>query len=240
MKGIVLTGGKGTRLFPLTDPLSKEMLPVYNRPMVIHAIRALLDAGIHEFAFITNTAFVDFYRRMLGNFEYDPPPRFFVEESRRGPGYALLLAEEWIGKQDFAVMLGDSLFFAKPPFLPSLSAPRLFVMRMNPSEDEIEKYTQLRVQGENVVAIRQKPARLFSELIQTTIFLFPADVFDLVRNLSALPEIRISDIVAKYVEQSRMKFTTLPEGYYLDCGTFDALIEAGVRIKQQVDAMRRK
>ncbi|SRR5258708_1488419 len=234
MKGVVLAGGKGTRLLPLTDPLSKEMLPVYNKPMIIHAIEALVRGGINEIAVVVNRSVARLYRRLLGKFEKGElgcTLTYFIEEKRAGPGQALLLVEQWTEKRDFAVVLGDSVFFNPLPFLANKSAPRLFVMEMEENEDDLRKYGQVKVAKKKVVEMRWKPKTTFSNVIQTTIFLFPADIFQKIRALTHLKEIHISDITARYIAEGRMRYTMLPSGSYLDCGTIEALFQASARIR---------
>lgn len=237
MKGIVLAGGKGTRLLPLTDPLAKEMLPVYNKPMIVHAIEVLVDGGIFEIALIVNQLTADLYRKMLDKFqphELGCTLTYFIENDRRGPGWALLLAEEWVGKKDFAVILGDSLFFNALPRLFRQTAPRLFIMEMTPDEDDLEKYGQVKIAGRRVIEMQWKPKRVFSNLIQTTLFLFSSDIFSRVRGLNHLAEIHMSDLTMQYINERRMQYTVLPRGSYLDCGTIEALFQAGARIRSRL------
>ena len=154
MKGVVLAGGKGTRLLPLTDPLSKEMLPVYNKPMIVHAIEALVSGGIREAAIVVNRSVAGLYKRLLGKFGDDELGcrlTYFVEGKRGGPGQALSLIEDWVGEKDFAVALGDSVFFNSLPILAKKSAPHLFVMEMDESEDDLRKYGQVRVSRRQVI-----------------------------------------------------------------------------------------
>lgn len=234
MKGVVIAGGLGTRLQPLTDPLTKEMLPVYNKPMIVHAVETLINGGITDIAFITNVTVVDVYRRMLEKADLPCTIAYFTEESRSGPGRALLLVEEWIGKHEFARILGDSLFFTKLPRLSSKKAPRLFVMEMAETENDLNKYGQVKISGRKIKEMMWKPDEVSSNIIQTTVFLFPPDIFDRIRAFGESQEIHISDLTAQYVSEGLMKYTLLPQGSYLDCGTIDALFQASVKMRALV------
>ncbi len=235
MKGVVLAAGMGTRLFPLTDPLSKEMLPVYDKPMIVCAIEALFGAGILEVGIIVNQSAASLYRRMMLRHKWKGKLKFFVEKTKKrvGPARCLLLAEKWLGRKDFAVILGDSLFFRPLPRITRLSAPRLFVMEIGATENDLEKYSQVKLSGEHVSGFSEKPERVFSNIIQTGLFLFTADIFDRTRTFRRKGEVRMSDLTAQYVAEGRMKYTLLPPGSFLDCGTIEALFQASSRVRTQ-------
>ncbi len=233
MKGVVLAGGKGTRLLPLTDPVAKEMLPVYHKPMIIHAIEALISGGVHEIAVVVHCSTVKAYKHMLSKFKLDCNITFFAEQQRAGPGQALLLVESWVNNSDFAVILGDSLFFNQLPPLPHRSAPHLFVMEMCEQEDDLRKYGQVQLSDSRVIDMRWKPEQVFSQIIQTTVFLFPSSVFEKIRPLSQRQETHISDLTAQYIAEGLMTYTLLPRESYLDCGSVEALFQASVRVRTQ-------
>lgn len=235
MKGVVLAAGTGTRLFPLTDPLSKEMLPVYDKPMIVFAIEALMSAGILEVGIIVNQSAESLYRRMLNQHKWKGKLKFFVEQTKKrsGPARTLMLAEKWLGQKDFAVMLGDSLFFRPLPKLSRLSAPRLFVMEIGATENSLEKYSQVKLSGDHISALSEKPKQVFSNIIQTGLFLFTTDIFDRTRTFRRKGEVRISDLTAQYVAEGLMKYTLLPPGSFLDCGTIEALFQASNRVRTQ-------
>lgn len=164
MKGVVLAGGRGTRLLPLTDPLAKEMLPVYHKPMILHAIEALVNGGVRQVAIVVNRSVAELYKSLLQKFPLNCSLTFFEEEERGGPGQALLVVEEWIGRKNFAAILGDSLFFNPLPFLPGKSAPRMFVMEMAEGEDDLRKYGQVKVSKRRVVEMHGNHPRFSVQL----------------------------------------------------------------------------
>jgi dTDP-glucose pyrophosphorylase len=177
MKGIILAAGKGTRLKPLTDPLGKEMLPVYNKPMVAHVIDTLISGGVDDIFLITNVSMVDTYNSILENYNYNGLITYGVDSRRGGPGRSLLLAKDWVKGDDFALILGDSIFFSPLPDMREKTAPHIFAMYMNDDEDDLGKYGQVILSNGKVTQMLHRPQNKISNIIQTAIWLFPADVF---------------------------------------------------------------
>ncbi len=238
MKGVILAGGKGTRLFPLTDPIPKELLPVYDRPMIVHAVQALIAGGVRDLAFVVHSTSLKLYQRTLQKFDLECTIAWFPERKRGGPSRALLLVKEWIGMEDFAVILGDSVFFNQLPALAEKPAPHMFVMRMRPEENDLAKYGQVKVARGKVVEMVWKPAEVFSDLIQTTVFIFPPDVFARIRAFKERREMHISDLTLQYVRERAMWYSLLPSASYLDCGTVEALFQASARVRAQARQSR--
>lgn len=234
MKGVILCGGLGTRLEPLTNPLSKSLLPVHDRPMIVHAITTLVGAGISDIMLVLGAYHPGLFLEMLGEGEqFGCQLTYRYRRAARGPGQSLLMAESWVGEADFALMLGDGLYFA-PLSLRDNPGPHMFVMPLDDFDDP-QKYGQVTVRGSRVETIVWKPAKQYSNLIQTTCFTFPADVFERLHELihGRDGEIPITALTSQYVNEGQMRYSVLPPCSYLDCGTIEALQRAGTMMSQQ-------
>ncbi|MEA2088278.1 MAG: sugar phosphate nucleotidyltransferase [Patescibacteria group bacterium] len=233
MKGVILAGGVGKRLNPLTDPLNKHLLPVYNKPMIEYAINTLVGGGIDNILILLNGLHPGLFLEML-----EDGSRFDCEISYRfskqlgGPGRTLMLAKKWIAHEDFFVILGDGIFFTQLPLM-EIEAPHMFISPLN-SFDDPHKYGQVKIENNLVKSIVWKPNNIFSNLIQTTCFKFPPDVFSRLDKIDKdiKGEINITTITTQYVQEGKMKYTILPEFSYIDCGTFEALHTASKKAKE--------
>lgn len=234
MKGVILCGGLGSRLDPLTNPLSKTLLPVYDRPMIVHSISTLVEAGVSDIMLLLGAYHPGLFLEMLGEGEhYGCQLTYRYRQEARGPGQALLMAEAWIDGSDFALVLGDGLYFTSLTLPPKLS-PHMFVMPLN-DFDEPRKYGQVTLRDRLVETIVWKPVRQYSNLVQTTCFTFPADAFERLRQLEHRQggEIPITSLTSQYIAEGRMRYSLLPPGSYIDCGTIEALQRAGTLMAQR-------
>lgn len=231
MKGIILAGGLGTRLSPLTNPLNKHLLPVYDKPMIVHAIETLVAGGIHEIMVLLNGYHPGLFLEMLKDgLHLGCHLTYRYEEIRgEGPGNTLLLAERWVGQEDFVLILGDGVFFTELTFA-NKQAPHMFVMPLA-GDDDPSKYGQVKISEGRVTEMVWKPTEIFSDLIQTTCFILPKDAFARIRQATRLAngEWPITALTQQYVDAGLMTCTELPPQSYIDCGTIDALSKAGIR-----------
>lgn len=233
MKGVILSAGRGVRIRPLTDPIAKDMLPVYNKPMIIYLIKSLVEAGVDEILLVVYFP-VNLYKRMLKQQHFYEIVTLVIDKRLEGPGRSLLLAEEWVAGEDFVLVLGDSVFFSDLPKLSELRAPHLFVMHMDDKEDDLSKYGQVRVFGSKVIKKVDKPEVVFSNTIQVSLWILPADIFTKAKLFSAIGEVRISALVDMYINNGLVDCTFLPSNSYLDCGTMEALFKANVKMRERV------
>lgn len=232
MKGIILGGGLGKRLQPLTSPLNKHLLPVYNLPMIVHVIKTLTHGGISDIMLLLNGNHPGLFLEMLEDGSLlECELNYRYKKDVRGPGRALLLAERWTNNEDFVVILGDSLFFVPLEFH-GKSAPHMFIMPLD-NFDDPQKYGQVTTNDNYVLSISWKPEVSYSNLIQTTCFILPPDSFLRLKKLdkSLAGEVSITALTQQYVAEGKMRYTLLPPQSYIDCGTIDALHRAAVQIK---------
>ncbi len=234
MKGLIIAGGAGTRLHPLTNPLNKHLLPVYDRPMIMHVIDTLVKGGVTDIMLLLNGKHAGLFMEMLEDGSSLGCKILYAYVRRTtGPGGTLLLAEHWVGKEDVAVILGDSVYFTLLALI-GKKGPHIFTMKLQDGDDDPSKYGQVRVKGSRVTALVDKPKKRFSDLIQTACFIFPPDVFARVRKLQFSPdgELTIGALVKEYVDEGSVTHTMLPPRSYIDCGTPEALHKASVRIRK--------
>lgn len=232
MKGVVIAGGKGTRLSPLTDPLSKHLLPVYDKPMIVHVVETLVQGGVDQILVMLTDFHPGLYLEMLGNgSSLGCRLEYRYARNTKGPGKTMLMGKEWVGGEDFALILADSMFF-RTLDLEGKRAPHMFVMPLDGFDDP-KKYGQVTVpEGSGKVAsVFWKPGEMMSNFIQTTCFVLPADAFERLERLGRKRnyEFNITALTEEYVNEGKMAYSMLPPRSFIDCGTVDALLTAQVR-----------
>lgn len=235
MKGIVLAGGSGTRLYPITKGVSKQLVPVYDKPMVYYPISALMLAGIREILIITTPEDQASFQRLLGDgqemglrFEY------VVQPSPDGLAQAFILGEEFIGDDDVCLVLGDNIYYGHGLAETLANAvdnarnlkATVFGYRVNDPERygvaEFNKYG-------TVVSLEEKPAKPKSNYAVTGLYFYPNDVVKKAKQVrpSARGELEITTLNQMYLEEGRLKVELLGRGYaWLDTGTHESLLEA--------------
>jgi glucose-1-phosphate thymidylyltransferase len=225
MKGVVLAGGKGTRLHPLTRITNKHLLPVYDRPMVVYAVEALLKAGVTDLMLVTGGTHAGEFFRLLGDgSEYGIERLFYAYQDREGGiAEALGLAARFVGDERVAVMLADNVFErsirpAVENFERQESGARILLARI----DDPEHLCHLGVaelDGDRVLRIVEKPAEPASPFAVTGVYFYDASVFDVIPTLdrSGRGELEITDVNNWYVEQGTMAYEIV-EGFWGDAG----------------------
>lgn len=233
MKGIVLAGGSGTRLHPLTLATSKQLMPVYDKPMVYYPISVLMMAGIREILIISTPQDLPSFERLLGDgsrigcrFEY------CVQEVPNGLAQAFVLGADFIGNNKSALVLGDNIFYGSglSRLLASHSDPDggvVFAYHVN----DPERYGVVEFDAEGrALSIEEKPAKPKSNYAVPGLYFYDENVVEIARNLqpSARGEYEITDINRHYLTQGRLKVQGLDRGTaWLDTGTFASLMQAG-------------
>lgn len=234
MKGIILAGGNGTRLHPITLGVSKQMLPVYDKPMIYYPLSALMLAGITEIEIITTPDGRQMFRRLLGDGSWLGISLTYAEQDKpRGLADAFLVSEDHIGDDSVALVLGDNIFhgYEFGPMVQRAAANLEGCVLFGYPVRDPERYGvgMLDEQGK-LVALEEKPAHPQSNLAITGLYLYDHKAVDFARNLrpSERGELEITDLNRIYLERGEAKLIPLGRGFvWLDTGTHDALMEAG-------------
>lgn len=234
MKGIILAGGTGSRLFPLTQAFSKQLLPIFDKPMIFYPLSVLMLAGIKEILIITTHSDQQFFQRLLGDgSDYGIHLEYKVQDSPNGIAEAFLIGENFIGRDSVSLILGDNIFFGYQ-FGDTLSEAKSLekgaivfsTIVSNPSEFGV---IEVNNDGE-IISIEEKPMNPKSNLALTGLYFYDNSVIDIVKSLnpSERGELEITDVNLEYFSQGSLDLIQLGRGFaWLDTGTTDALLAAG-------------
>jgi glucose-1-phosphate thymidylyltransferase len=228
-RGIILAGGKGTRLGELTKVTNKHLLPVGPYPMVYHPLKKLVGAGIQDILLVSGTEHMGDFVELLGSGrQHGCSLTYRVQDEAGGIAQALGLAELFCSDQRCVVILGDNIF--RDPLTCVLSEAQ-----KHPNDawivltkvDDPSRYGVAELRGQRVVGIEEKPATPKSDFAVVGIYIYPPDVFSVVKGLrpSGRGELEITDVNRYYLEQGRLGFSSL-EGYWTDAGTLPSLAAA--------------
>ena len=233
MKGIVLAGGSGTRLHPLTLAVSKQLMPVYDKPMIYYPISVLILAGIREILIISTPQDVPLFQKLLGDGKkYGCDFQYAVQEHPNGLAEAFIIGENFIGKDKVALILGDNIFYGS-------GLPKLLKANTNPEGGIIyayhvndpERYGVVEFDENNhAISIEEKPIKPKSNFAVPGIYFYDNEVITIAKNItpSKRGELEITDVNKVYLEKGKLKVTVLDRGTaWLDTGTFESLMQAG-------------
>ena len=233
MKGIVLAGGSGTRLHPLTLAVSKQLMPVYDKPMIYYPISVLILAGIREILIISTPQDVPLFQRLLGDGKkYGCDFQYAEQENPNGLAEAFIIGENFIGKDNVALILGDNIFYGS-------GLPKLLKANTNPEGGIIyayhvndpERYGVVEFDENNhAISIEEKPLEPKSNFAVPGIYFYNNSVIEVAKNIkpSARGELEITDVNKIYLEKGNLSVRVLDRGTaWLDTGTFESLMQAG-------------
>jgi glucose-1-phosphate thymidylyltransferase len=233
MKGIILAGGSGTRLHPLTLAMSKQMMPVYDKPMIYYPLSCLMMAGIKDILIISTPHDLPNFERLLGdgnslgcNFSYK------VQEQPNGLAQAFVIGEEFIGNDKVALILGDNIFYGSglAELLQSNNNPNGGVVYAYHVADP-ERYGVVEFDEKlNAITIEEKPTNPKSNFAVPGLYFYDNSVVEIAKNIKPSPrgEYEITDVNKVYLEQGKLKVSILNRGTaWLDTGTFASLMQAG-------------
>jgi len=226
LKGIVLAGGTGSRLMPLTKVTNKHLLPVGEKPMVFYPIAKLTGAGIEEILIVTGTDHMGDMVNLLGSGK-DFQCRFTykVQDEAGGIAQALSLAENFCHGDPMAVILGDNIFEdSLKPYAQAFRTQQAGARILGKEVDDPERFGVAEVAGDRVLSIEEKPRKPKSRIAVTGVYFYDARVFEVIRTCkpSGRNELEITDVNNAYIRQGEMKFDMM-RGWWSDAGTFDSL-----------------
>ena len=236
-KGVILAGGTGSRLAPLTNVTNKHLLPVGQQPMIYYPVKKLIQAGICDILIVTGKEHMGSVVSLLGS-GADMGCRFTyrVQDEAGGIAQALLLAENFTHGEPMVVILGDNIFQdslagAVQDFC---NAGALGAHLLVKQVHDPERFGVATIDGDRIVKIEEKPSDPKSNMIVTGIYMYDTQVFDYIRECtpSGRGELEISDVNQHYVAQSKVQFSEL-SGWWTDAGTFDSLTRAAELVKTQ-------
>lgn len=240
MKGIILAGGSGTRLYPLTKAISKQLIPIYDKPMIYYPLSILMLAGIRDILIISTPNDTPRYRELLGNGEHlGIKLNYKVQESPDGLAQAFIIGEEFIGNDNVALILGDNIFYGNglKSHLQKASKNALegIATVFGYYVDDPERFgiASFDDNGE-VISIEEKPSNPKTNYAVTGLYFYDNSVVDFAKKVtpSARGELEITDINKVYLEQRSLKIITLGRGFtWLDTGTHASLAKANEYIR---------
>jgi glucose-1-phosphate thymidylyltransferase len=233
-KGIVLAGGHGTRLYPITLGISKQLIPIYDKPMVYYPISVLMLSNIREILVISTPVDMPYYKRLLGDgSSFGISIEYAVQDNPKGLAEAFILGEDFIGDDNVSLVLGDNIFYGQHfsellnKASSQISGASVFAYHVsNPTDFGIVEFDQ----HGKVISIKEKPQKPKSNYALTGLYFYDNQVIDIAKSIepSDRGELEITSVNNYYLKMNSLSVHTLGRGFaWLDTGTHDSLLEAG-------------
>ena len=226
MKGIILAGGTGSRLYPLTKVTNKHLLPVYDKPMIYYPLQTLIDAGVKDIMIISGRGHAGHFLELLGSgAEFGVHLTYEIQEKACGIAHALGLAEDFADDESVAVILGDNVF--QDNIHDAVESFKSGAMIFLKEVLDAKRFGVAEVKGERIISIEEKPAVPKSNLAVTGLYIYDSRVFEITKKLkpSGRGELEITDVNNEYIRMGEMSYAALP-GFWSDAGTFESLFRA--------------
>ncbi len=238
MKGIILAGGRATRLYPVTKGVSKQLLPVYDKPMIYYPLSVLMLAGIREILIISTKEALPAFKNLFGDgSDYGVVLKYCEQKKPRGLADAFIVGNQFIGKDSVALILGDNVFFGDglPGMLRQAAGLRSGAEIFGYYVSDPSQYGVVGLdKNKQVVSIEEKPKKPKSNWAVTGLYFFDNDVIKIAKRVkpSKRGELEITDVIKEYLKRKELRLHLLGRGYaWLDTGTHNSLIDASLFIK---------
>ena len=236
MKGVILAGGRGTRLGELTRITNKHLLPVYKKPMIYYPINTLVTADVKEILIITGSEHAGDFLKLLGSGkEFGVRFMYELQDNAAGIADALRLAEDFVEGQKFVTILGDNIFEESikqqyENFLKEEKNAKIFLKEVN----DANRFGVAELNGKDVIGIEEKPKNPKTNYAVTGLYMYSSDVFDIIRKLnpSKRGEYEITDVNNAFIKKNQMTSEIL-HGFWSDAGTFESLYKASQLIRKK-------
>lgn len=236
MKGVILAGGTGSRLYPLTKVTNKHLLPVYDKPMIYYPLQTLIDAGIKEIMIVSGHGHAGHFLELLGSgADFGVKFTYEIQDEAGGIAQALGLAKDFVDNDNVTVILGDNIYQDNfKDAIQSFTNGAHIFLKAVPDANRFG-VAEVDMSNGHVFGIEEKPSNPKSNLAVTGLYLYSNDVFDVIKTLkpSGRGELEITDVNNHYITKGEMKFTML-DGYWSDAGTFDSLMRAGMLVQMKM------
>lgn len=234
MKGVILAGGTGSRMMPLTKVTNKHLLPIYDKPMVFYPLQTMIDAGIKDILIVSGPGHAGHFLNLLGSGkEFGVRLTFEIQDEAGGIAQALALAEDFADEEPVTVILGDNIFEdnIKKDVQNFMGGAKIFLKEVN----DPERFGVAEVKGSKVIGIEEKPKKPKSNWAVTGLYIYDADVFRIIKTLkpSGRGELEITDVNNAYIKKGKMEAAFI-KGFWSDAGTFDSLLRASNMVKEKL------